>query len=124
MKRTGDLPPIPSQAFSHLGPVSVSSSKLEGLLGHFQPPSRTIELLEGQHTAQQWQTYWHECVHLALFDAGVKLPEKAEESVCDALGTYLAAAVRAGFIKVQPNEENDSPESGSVPDSDLASGSR
>ncbi len=112
-----ELPPLPSQAFSHLGPLKVTLEPLQGDdLGQFDQAPRIISITPSQCLIQQWQTYWHECVHAALFDAGVKIPEKTEEIVCDVLGTYLAAAIRTGFLKVQYDEETDHAERGPVPD--------
>ena len=101
-----EYPPLPEAAFSHLGPVKVLHTDLsgEGLHGSFAFYPRTISIHAEQHPAVAWSTYWHEVVHLALFDAGTKLPEAIEERVADALGTYFAAAVRSGFLKVNPNE--------------------
>ena len=42
-----------------------------------------------------------EMTHYMLWDAGLNnvLTDKQTEAVCDAVGTYLAAAQRAGYIK-------------------------
>lgn len=98
------FPPLPKVAFSHLGPVKVRQADLsaEGLHGSFSFYPRIITIHAEQNPAVAWCTYWHEVVHLCLFDAGTKLPSAAEERVADAIGTYLAAAVRSGFLKVTP----------------------
>lgn len=106
-KKPKALPPVPSQVFSHLGPVPVTVEPLEGVHGITRFTSRTIGIHEGQNPAQAWQTLWHEAMHVVFFDAGVKLPLKVEENLCDAIGTYLTAAMLAGFLKVQ--DPNDSP---------------
>lgn len=100
-KSTLGYPEVPSVAFSLLGPIEVRQGKLRNLHGFTEFLPRTITLHADQHPAMLWSTYWHEVVHLALFDAGVKLDEELEERVCDALGTYLAAAVRSGFLEVK-----------------------
>src|SRR5690242_3163492 len=98
-----DFPPIPATAFSHLGPVPVIPDGMpREELGLWEPGPRTIKIQDDAVPAAKWQTFWHESMHTALSDAGVKLPPKVEESVCDAIGTYLAAAMRAGFLKVTP----------------------
>lgn len=97
------FPPVPSQAFSHLGllPVTVEP-KGETEFGEFPFKARSISISAGMTPAAEWQTYWHECVHVALWDAGVRLKHEVEEQLCDVLGTYLAAAVGSGFLKVNP----------------------
>lgn len=102
MKKGPEFPPVPDVAFSLLGPVKVLEKKLDGLFGITEYTPRTITLDEGQHPALAWSVFWHEVTHLVLFDAGVKLPPKDAERVCDAFGTYLAAAVRSGYLKVTP----------------------
>lgn len=98
---THGFPELPTKAYSVLGPVEVREAPLENLHGRVDYVPRIITIHQGQHPATAWSTYWHEVVHLALFDAGVDLPEKQAEAVCDALGTYFAAAVREGFIEVK-----------------------
>lgn len=101
MNNREDFPPLPLVAFSHLGSVKVTTENLKDNFGKTEFKPRLIKLHKDQHPATAWATYWHEVVHLALFDAGTKLTPRDEERVCDALGTYLAAAVRSGFLKVK-----------------------
>lgn len=104
MKRIlGLLPPIPSQVFSTLGPMPVQTAELDGEMGRTNFLLRNVKLAPGMNPVSAWQTYWHEATHVALWDAGVHnaLGSKVVENICDALGTYLAAAVCAGFLKVE-----------------------
>lgn len=102
MKRKPVNPPIPSQVFSVLGPLPVAIKALEGPMGITNFERRDVGLSETAEPASMLQVYWHEVTHVALWDAGVhnSLSPKAIESICDAMGTYLAAAMRAGFLKV------------------------
>lgn len=102
------FPPIPSEVFSVLGPIPVEQKDLlndpvDPCLGKFRIGERLIFLDSSLSPASAWQTLWHEVVHVALCDAGIadKLHKAGlEENVCDALGTYLAAATRAENSKV------------------------
>ena len=96
-----EFPPVPSKVFSHLGPLQVAFELLEEDFGSVDLSTREVTLSVDQSAASSWRTYWHESVHVALWDAGVKLNEKVEENLCDVIGTYLAAAVRSGFLKVE-----------------------
>jgi hypothetical protein len=97
---------LPTEAFSVLGPVPVDHSDAllrdESALGmtKFAPRSITLDSNSGLET--QWQTLAHEIVHVALWDGGVHqtLSHEQRESVCDALGTYIAAAIREGYVKL------------------------
>jgi hypothetical protein len=97
-----EYPKLPTSAFTLLGPVSVTQCELAENHGETNLLNRTIEIKEGQHLGLSWSVYWHEVCHLLLFDAGVKLTKAQEELVCDAMGTYFAAAIRGGFLKVTP----------------------
>lgn len=102
---------LPSQVFTHLGPVPVS---LDGEMaqkekdddfstyGLFCKQKRTVKVDAQSAPESQLSTLLHECVHIALWDAGTAniLTDVQTEAVCDALGTYLAAAVIAGYLKL------------------------
>lgn len=100
------LPPLPKTAFSVLGPLPVSISptleKEDKALGMARFKSRTMVLDAELCPATEWQTFWHEVAHLAMWDAGVNdgLTHDLEEQVCNAMGTYFAAAMQAGYITV------------------------
>lgn len=105
------LPKLPAEVFSVLGPVPVTENpslveKREALgLASFRP--RTIQVDQGSTRQAQWQYLWHEMVHYALWDAGVTngLSHEQEEAVCDAVGTYMAAAMLGGYVKVAVPKE-------------------
>lgn len=98
-------PRLPKALWSPLGPVPVAltSSVVDGALGSFTFRSRDIHIDNTGVPAIQWGTFWHEAVHVALFDSGVTngLSHDAEEAVCDAVGTYLAGMVLAGCLTVR-----------------------
>jgi hypothetical protein len=50
----------------------------------------------------QAQTFFHECVHYALWDSGVHnvLDRDKEEAVCDAVGSFLAKLALNGQLKL------------------------
>lgn len=89
MKR---LPPIPGNVPSILGPVPVEI--VQGLrthddrqaLGIWRQNERDVRVEADAARIVQWQTYWHEWMHIVLTDAGVELTEDAAERVCDAVG--------------------------------------
>jgi hypothetical protein len=101
-KKKEAMPPIPSQVFSVHGPVQVSERELEGLLGETRFDDRSVVLHSNAVPLTKWITYWHEAVHVALWDSGAHngLTKELEETICDAIGNYLAGAVKAGHIKV------------------------
>jgi hypothetical protein len=95
----------PAAVFSLLGPVPVSVEEAravdgEWTLGTFDKQLRRIRLDSALVPAARLATLWHECTHVALWDAGAdnSLTERQAEIVCDALGTYLAAATLAGYL--------------------------
>lgn len=100
------LPKLPSETFSLIGPVPVVRQDLnpEHLFGDFRGVERRIRVHSDLPPAAAWQTFWHETGHLFLHDAGIspELPRKLEERIVDALGVYMTAAMRAGYLKVTP----------------------
>lgn len=74
----------------------------KGALGISRFRPRDIGIDSGAGPESQWQTFGHEITHVALWDGGVhdSLSDKQIEAVCSALGTYIAAAVQAGYMKV------------------------
>jgi hypothetical protein len=102
------LPKIPSEAFSILGPVPVilKEKLLKEEEAHGMWSSQRRDVLidqdEGSSLENQWMSYWHECSHIALSDTGAttQLDDKHEELVCDAMGGYLTAMMKAGYLKV------------------------
>jgi hypothetical protein len=104
--RNKKLPPIPKRMFSVLGPLPVALveelHEKDQALGMVRFKTRAVQLEKDMCPLTQWQTFWHEAAHVAMFDGGVNdgLTHELEEAVCNAMGTYFAAAVQAGYIKV------------------------
>jgi hypothetical protein len=98
-------PRLPKAVFSVLGNLPLKKTK-DGLddtdFGEFLFQERLVKIRPGLSPDMEWPTYWHEAAHVALYDAGVshQLSEKQEEAICDAMGTYLSAMMRAGMLKV------------------------
>lgn len=97
---------VPGEVPSSLGPVPVEIAPFDDdhTLGEIFLKDRRIQLDTELSPEALLKTFWHEVAHLVLWDSGVhnNLSAKTEEAVCDAFGTWLAAAQRAGFIKVKP----------------------
>jgi hypothetical protein len=98
---------IPKALWSAFGPVSVAAGKSvqcngRSALGSWDGWARTIKYRKG-NDASALQAVLHEMIHLALWDAGAHncLTDKQQELVCDAVGSYLAGAVRAGAIELR-----------------------
>lgn len=90
------LPVLPESFHTQLGDVPVAvvdeiapSKEDESVMGIWRPETREVQVKDGMHGATMWQTYWHERVHVALFDAGVKLTQDQEEGVCDAVASHI-----------------------------------
>lgn len=95
------LPALPESFHTQLGDVPVTiveriaprpGEKVdedESVMGVWRPEVREVEIKSGMHGATMWQTLWHERVHCALFDAGVKLTHDQEESVSDAIASHI-----------------------------------
>lgn len=105
------LPKLPTEVFSLLGPVPVTIVdtliETDDALGVTRFQGRLIDIEEDASRETQWQTLAHEMVHIALWDGAAhqQLTNDQLELVCDALGTYIAAAVQAGFIKITVPKE-------------------
>lgn len=99
---------LPAKVYSQLGPVPVllddkiHADKKEPAFGLFSGRERSIRVDSGSSPENQLATLMHEVVHLALFDSGSNnvLTNAQAEVVCDAVGTYLAAAIVAGYLKL------------------------
>jgi hypothetical protein len=99
---------LPTVVYSQLGPVTVTmddgihADKKDPAFGMFSGRDRSIRVDSGSSPENQLATLMHEVVHLALFDAGSNnvLTATQAEVVCDAIGTYLAAAILAGYLRV------------------------
>jgi len=104
---------LPAAVYSMLGAVPVTLKEKIRFekrypFGLFRFDSRAIEVENKQCAAAQLAALCHEMTHVALYDAGVPnaLSDDAVELVCDAVGTYIAAAVQAGYIKLQVPKGN------------------
>jgi Zn-dependent peptidase ImmA (M78 family) len=90
-------PALPSSVWSALGPVPVvmvkklRTKKKGKLMGLWSPLSRTIYIRAGMHPKATLATLAHEWIHVVLWDAGVSLSKRDEESVCDALSVGVIA---------------------------------
>ncbi len=101
------LPSLPDSIFTHLGPMPVLVVERindDERRGECDVKERVVRLAAGYDPAAQWQTLGHELTHAVLWDAGAQhsLTERQTEIVCDAVGTWLAAAVLAGRVVVAP----------------------
>jgi hypothetical protein len=97
---------LPAFVWSAQGPLPVTVvedlAETEKAWGQFTMGERSIQLAgDASCSANRLQTLCHELIHLALWDSGVHhlLPQEVEEAVCDAVGSYLAGAARAGYLK-------------------------
>jgi hypothetical protein len=90
-----DLPAIPSEVPSMLGPVPVvlvvdlKDNDGEPLLGKWEPEKRRILLCANLHPMTALVTLYHERCHVWMWDAGVGLSMKDEERVADALSVAI-----------------------------------
>lgn len=90
-------PALPTSVWSALGPVPVvmvkklRTKKKKPLMGLWRPIERTIYIRAGMHPKATLATLAHEWVHVILWDAGVSLSKRDEESVCDALSVGVIA---------------------------------
>ena len=108
---THKLPPaLPTQVYSPMGPVPVlRRSPGKNILGSFKKYHRVVKVRPGLSPEAAWQTFWHEIIHLILWDAGAhnQLTKEGEETLCDAIGTYLTAAMLAGHLTVPTEGSQD-----------------
>lgn len=103
---------LPSHVYSQLGPVPVVAVaglllKDDPVFGHWDPVKRQVEVDPSACDAARVATLYHEVVHLALGDAGAAdaFNQDQQEVICNAVGTYLAAATLAGYLKLcEPRE--------------------
>ena len=94
---------IPTEVFSHLGPVPVifaDTVDAEDSMGEAHFANRKITVQLGHHDKTTAQIFGHELLHFILADGNADvMSEKKLEKVCDAFGTWLAAAMAAGAIR-------------------------
>jgi Zn-dependent peptidase ImmA (M78 family) len=95
---------LPRSVFTALGPALIEVSEIadsKESFGIWNSQVRTVTIDGASSYENQLSTLFHEMTHIALWDSGVAnfVEEKQAEAVCDAVGTYLAAAVLAGYLK-------------------------
>lgn len=91
------LPRLPKFLQGLLGPIPVVRARQivnEGVdcAGLWDPNTRTVTVLLGLSREKAWHVLIHERTHADLDEAGVVLPRKLEEAVCD--GIALAEVAR------------------------------
>ena len=96
---------LPAILHSTLGDIKVfSEGELDGGADRGQAllSDRVLKVDPDMDDRQRAQTFWHEAIHYALYDSGVHnvLDEKFEEAVCDAVGSFLAALMENGQLKL------------------------
>ena len=103
---------LPKSLATALGQISVGYLSQEesdrlGAFGFFNLVKRTVDVLETMPIQAQWQAFWHEAVHVALWDTGAEnvLDAKQLEVICDSLGTFLTQMMLAGQLKVSAGED-------------------
>lgn len=99
---------LPKTVYSQLGPVPVVLT--EGMIktpellafGVWDEVQRQIKIDPAACDPAQLSTLFHEMLHIAMTDAGLNntFTEQQAETVCDVGGSYLAAAVLAGYLKI------------------------
>jgi hypothetical protein len=98
---------LPDTAFTHLGPMPVlvvDRIADDERRGECDLKDRVIRISAGYTDAAQMQTLGHELAHAILWDAGAQhsLTDRQTEIVCDAVGTWFAAAIASGWLAVTP----------------------
>jgi hypothetical protein len=97
------LPELPASVPTLLGPVPVVREAIisdDPRRGECDLSGRIITIIPNVAPEVAWQTLGHEMMHAILWDGAAQhgLTEKQTETVCDAFGTWLAAAVIAGRV--------------------------
>lgn len=104
---------LPASVWSQIGHIPVRHEA--GMIdkpddpayGKWNAVRRDITIDPSPCNATQIATLFHEMTHVALWDAGGEnvLSDAQTEFVCDALGSYLAGALKAGFLKLHAPKE-------------------
>ncbi len=102
----GSLPELPPYVDTVLGPVPVilverfeGAKKNERLFGRYVPIQRIIEINAAAPRNVQWQTLWHEWIHVVFWDAGLHnaFSQEQQECVADVIGTARVAELLAAL---------------------------
>jgi hypothetical protein len=93
--KDGTSSPLPHRVQTALGAVPVvpveqpTDSNGTKAFGTFDLENRVIEIKSALCHATARQVFLHECIHIALWDAGVQLTGDQEEAVCTSVATFL-----------------------------------
>lgn len=70
----------------------VAAKNMKGNAGTYDPKTRIIKINASLSPKVQWQTLYHEWMHMVLFDSGCyqNLSAKAQELLCDSVGQARA----------------------------------
>lgn len=111
-KAKAALPPLPTKLFTLLGPWRVREVKdidppgkadtETTAVGKCDYVKREVLIDMDFQMINRWQIFGHEAAHVWLSDGSLDtaLSETQHEMVCDAFGTWFAAAISAGYITV------------------------
>lgn len=98
-------PQIPKRVMGAGGPITVRLAKIaaledgESCWGTWHDETRTVTICRRAPITHQWRTLFHELVHAALHDAGVRhlLTDDAEETLCECISTARMAEMREAY---------------------------
>jgi hypothetical protein len=105
---------LPARVWSQLGvlpvraePIALRAGQEVADFGEFMHMKREILINSDGGDATKLSTLFHEMAHVAIWDAGGAnvLSDAQTEWVCDAIGSYLAGAVFAGYLKFSAPKE-------------------
>jgi len=96
---------LPKEVFSVHGNMPLkrgANDCPDDSFGVFDADKRYVAIHPGTAREKRWPTFWHECTHVALDESGcsANLSASQQEAICDAMGLYLAAMMRAGMLRV------------------------
>jgi hypothetical protein len=101
MSRRRKLPPIPSEIQTQLGPMAVRLVDRNDLPdpswgGHYDQRHFCINIANDMAPRVQWHVFYHEEFHARCDLAGMLLPRKQEEGVCQLYATTRLAELLRG----------------------------
>lgn len=102
VEQSVELPPLPQFVWSTLGLVEIvmveglAGEDGKALCGQFDWGPRVIRIAKNLSPITAWQTLAHEHLHVVFYDAGIHLPDKVEERVCDSYGSFMTAFILGG----------------------------
>src|SRR5262249_15063555 len=93
---------LPADAPTLMGPMEIRADikPSEKLFGQCRFDERVMRLRTDVHEVTQLQTFGHELTHTILWDSGLAnvIDKEMQEAVCDAVGSWLARAMRSGDV--------------------------